>query len=276
MEITQIQKPINRARLTQNSPTRHTYKLGSFIAVYRDRQFCLTDIFLLFLPGILAILAPLFYGIYQAGRIYSRFGPTAMLPNTLFWFCLAATGGIIFGSLFVYRLTLSKNYVALYQTGLLINNGVKRFYPWTQIKAIQSCKNKIYFVFFELKETYRCTLFLNNGKNLKISKSIKNFPDLIDNLKNNIYPIIKPDLNDMFIKGKWLNFGSLKIQKNSFKFQSLRAPWNLVNRITLSSGTLVIELSNHKTIHIPVCGIPNLELLLQIINSGVSIQASST
>jgi hypothetical protein len=250
---------------------RYKNNFGSLIAVYHDRQFYRADILILFLPGVLAILAPLFYGIYLAGRIYSHLGPTPVLPNTLPWFCLAATGWIIFGSLVVYRYTLSKKYIALYQTGLVINSRVKHFYPWSQIKAIQSGTKKIYFLYFELKESFQCALILKKGKIIKISKSINNLPDLINNIKNIFYPIILPTLHDAFLKDKWLNFGSLKIQKRNLEFQSLKVPWNLVNQITISSGTLVIELSNHKTIQIPVCGIPNLELLLQIINSGVTI-----
>ena len=225
----------------------------------------------MFLPGVLAIFVPLIYGLFIAENLFSKFGPALVIQHILPWVCLAAIGSIVFVSLVVYRYLISQRYIALYQTGIVIHQGTNRIYPWDHVKAIQSGTIKIYFLWFKIKETCRCTIFFKKGNIFNLPKSINNLPDLISNLKKNIYPHVYPSLQENFSKGKWLYFGPLKIQENNFEFRGRQAPWKLVNRITINSGTLVIELSNHKSLHIPICGIPNFELLLQILNSGVWI-----
>lgn len=229
----------------------------------------------LFFPGTFAILAPLLFGLYNAINTYEHFGPNLAIPKTLPWLFLATFGGFIFGILILYRYHISKNFVALYEAGIVIKQGSKRFYSWKQINAIQMCRKKVYFALFELRELYQCSLLLRNGTKIKISKSTENLSELIKSLKHYIYQYVLPELDKSFNEGRWLNFGSLKIQKNSFEFHRKQGSWKLVNQVSVKSGSLVIELSNQKIINIPVAYIPNLEVLLQIINLNVNTQDNS-
>ena len=48
-------------------------------------------------------------------------------------------------------------------------------------------------------------------------------------------------------------------------------PWSGVRQITVRAGILIVELENQPDIRLPASQIPNLELLLQLIQQGVTV-----
>jgi hypothetical protein len=107
--------------------------LGRLKAVYYERQFNWSDVVTLFLPGIVAITLPFGYGLFLIEKYYTNFGPAAVLPNTYIWFVLALLSFAIFSTLLVYRHSVSRNYLAIFENGLIYSHFGKKIIPWKEI-----------------------------------------------------------------------------------------------------------------------------------------------
>ena len=60
------------------------------------------------------------------------------------------------------------------------------------------------------------------------------------------------------------------LQINNGKHPAHSLAWQQINHICVDSGMLVIQPENEAAIRMPVVEIPNLELLLQTIQTGVN------
>jgi hypothetical protein len=108
--------------------------------------------------------------------------------------------------------------------------------------------------------------------NLSGPRRIENLPELVTRIKSRYYPRLLPRLRLAFHAGETLSFGPISIHKEHITMRSasrMPVPWGKVNRVTVQSGTLVVELENSKNnpsiTRFPVSKIPNLELMLSLI-----------
>ncbi len=260
--------------------------IGSQIATYRyQRGF----FFSLVLPGLLGVLAPLGYGFWLLNYAYTKHGPVAAVFRSRFWFQLAILALLVFLVLAVYRLIQARQTISIHKMGVLVQ--LRPFYSqkilWTEINGISNSVQEYHFLGIRLRTRQNATLIPSSGKPFILGENLEKLPELVSRLKASLYPRLLPSLKADFGAGKWLYFGPIAISQQGMRFyknhqralanRSYRSDfknrnifiWARIKRLTVHSGDLVVELRDQSPKRIPVSRIPNLELLLQIIQQEV-------
>ena len=264
--------------------------LGHLVSVYQPQPLDPVIQWTWLLGGALVSMGLLGYGAYLAFSSYVRFGPVPAIAWSGPWFTV---GGIAFlfwlaGSLYGY--SKKQPVVWLYALGLCIEKRNPLILTWEQIDGIASGSvlqagwpRGIRVV------RYSASLFLAKGSPVHLYGSsdgragIPNLPELVRRIKANLYPCLQSELARMFRSGLPLYFGPIAIDQAGLKLHpqvslpgTRSVPWGNVKQISVQSGFFLVELTHppgrHKTrkaYRIAVAKIPNLELLLKIIDQGV-------
>jgi hypothetical protein len=227
------------------------------------------DALALILPEVLAVLLPLFYGRHLFDQAI-QYGPVAARGESLPWYLLAMAAWLVFAALTIYRLWISRRFVAVHQHGIILNIGRNRTLPWGHITGIAVGYTQEYILSRPLAKRFHAWVVPGVGKTIPLDERLDNLPELVTRLKAHLYPRLLTAFQSDFQAGKWVHFGLIAIQRQSLRIQDQTIPWADVRNLTIHEGELVIELVNDRPQRFPVWRIPNVELLLQLIQSGVS------
>ena len=250
--------------------------LGGLIRVFRHRPLGWIEAVSLILPGGLAVLTPLFYGFGRGRYAASYFGPVAADQWSQPWYILAGLAFVIFLLAVIYRLRRSRQYVAVYTGGLRLSLAERGVLRWEQIAGISTDTISYHFLGISTQSHLRGVIYPNTGKPIHLSNAIQDLPELLTILKAKLYPRLLPNLQANLNSGQWLHFGRLAIQNRGIKLlghmlkQDQTIPWSHVTHVDVNSGFLVVELSDRPQVKLPVSQIPNIELLIQLIQLGVN------
>jgi hypothetical protein len=260
---------------------RQDPELATLIAVYRKPS---RGLWSLLIPGFLGVLAPAGYGLWRADYAYTHFGPVAAGQWSRPWFLLAAAALGAFILLAIVRSLSARQAVAVFQKGLFLRRGLFRSQKllWEQIAGIAAESVQEHFLRLPLKIHHQALLYPTLGKPIRLPANLENLPELVSRIKASLYPRLLPKLIENFRAGQWLYFGPLAIQQQSLHLGPPRIrlsetaarkgliPWSRIKHLTIRSGSLMVELHDHAPYRIPVAKIPNLELLLQIVQQEVN------
>jgi hypothetical protein len=264
--------------------------LGHLVSVYRPKGLKPVAQWAWLLGVALVGLGFIGYGGYLAASSYARYGPVLAIAWSGRWFIIGLVILLIclVGSLYIH----SKNQpvVRLFSQGLYIEKRNPLILPWEQISGIAS-GTVIQTGWSRGNRLVRHTAKMYPAKGRPVvlhgssdgSSGIAELPELVQRVKANLYPYLHSELSRMFRLGLPLYFGSVEIDQTGLKFQrnipfigTRSVPWENVKHISVQSGFLLVELSyqnNHgkieKPYKLPVARIPNLELLLKIIDQNV-------
>lgn len=257
--------------------------LGPLVRRFAGRGFGWRDLWSLALPGTLGVLAPLGYGLQRSDYAYAQYGPVAADFWGRPWFALAALAAIIFALLLLYRLLLRRTYVAIHQEGLHLHLRPfhNRSIRFNQIAGIATAILQDRFLGLALHTAYQAVLYPNVGRPIRLNESLAELPELSACIKERLYAQLKPRLHANLAAGQWLYFGPLSIQAQGIRLprrwprrSGPTIPWKALERITVQSGYLMVELNHHarsgRLKPIPVSHIPNLEILLDLLQQGVT------
>ena len=225
----------------------------------------------LFFPGLAAILAPLGYGLWLADEAYASYGPVAAEYWSRPWYYLAIAAAAIFLMLGIYRVRLSLISVKVRRDGISIRTGFRsaRSFEWDDIQGITTSVVEEHFFGLPVRNKYKTRLILRSGKSIRLPGTIQNMPELISRLKANLYPRLFPKLLAEFRSGNRLDFGPLEIQSQVLRLENQEIHWQQVKKVDVRDGKLVIEFNDRPVRKLPVGSIPNLELVLQLIDQGI-------
>lgn len=248
---------------------------GDLIASYRCRPLRWGELLGLILIIGMAISAPLLYGYYRAQYASAYYGPVAARMWSRPWYLLTGLALIVSLALIVYRLFERRRHIDVHANGLLLALSGKKFIPWTSLSGVASGAVQARFLGIPLATRYQAILYPAVGKPVRLDGTLDNLPELLTQVKARLYPRMLAACLKAFSQGQRLYFGNISINQAELRVTdgtpSLRnLPWGNIHRIRVESGLLVIESENDKAIQMPVAEIPNLELLLQIIHTGVN------
>jgi hypothetical protein len=276
-------------------------KPGEFIqATFRGQVVEPRETIALFLGMVLTFLVPQLYGFWLVIDGYEKYGPKAALARSSPWLLFSLLAFGLWLSYLFIRLREARFSLSVYKSGLrVVKAGFlfrshSRFIPWEQISGIaikaygsqlkEMTDNptvvirKAMICFSDHKPIRLCearsTRSIHPGYN-----RLNHLTDLVTRLKASYYPRIFPVLMSRFHQKETLNFGRIQVNQGGIQFRRpgiipshSTIPWNQVRFMTIQSGCLVIELTNRKGytsyLRYPVYRIPNLELLLQVIDQG--------
>lgn len=245
--------------------------LGPLLAYSRHRPFRWIDFLIWIALGILAVLLPFLYGFYRRRYAYMNFGPVAATLWSRPWFLLALIALIVFLILVIYRFLISRRFVAVHKRGVRLSLSKQRTFLWAEIAGIATNTTQYQFFGRSLRTRHIAYLYPNLGKPIQLDNALQDLPELLTHLKARLYPRISPILHSDFNQGKWLHFGTIAIQQNNIQINKKQFEWSDVEHISVNKGKLIIN-TNPKSKHIlPISKIPNIELLLQIIQQEVKV-----
>ncbi|MBE9523512.1 MAG: hypothetical protein IMY76_00330 [Chloroflexi bacterium] len=248
-------------------------KIGSLVAIFRDRPLRWRDIFLTFIPGGLAVLTPLTYGVLRKNYALAYFGPIAAEIWSKPWFLLAEIALIAYLGLALRRLRRARQVVLVYKNGIAIRiykNKSYLFY-WDQLIGIACTTVQPIFIGRLLKRRHRVMLYPEHGKPITLNDRIPKIMELAGRIKAKIYPRLLPNLREKMSKGNPLNFGPITLQQDSLHLQGKAIPWDQITSINVQRGRLIVESGTNSPIKIPAGQIINIELLIQLLQDGVEI-----
>jgi hypothetical protein len=263
--------------------------LGRLVNTYRARKMGRADMLTLGVPFVVIESALLGYGLWLAIYSILHYGLIAATEWSQFWFILAGFTFGLFLLILLYRLYQAHFFVAVCKGGVRLNLrrglslGLSRPYQltWGEIAGIATDATRERFFGKPGRQRLRATLYPNVGKPIKLDDRLENLPELVSHIKASLYPRLLPSLRSSFEAGQWIYFGEIAIQRQNVRFDRASSasspsaiPWSSIQSISIQSGYLMVEFKGNSTFpdaqQIPVSHIPNLELLLQLVQQGVT------
>jgi len=244
--------------------------LGQRIAIYHYKPLGTKEYLFYLCLGLLAIILPLGYGWIRFQYGYTKYGEIVAHQWGRPWFILAGFALITSLLLIVHRLRLASRYIAVHDHGLILALSSKNAFRWEQLGGISASITQSSLLGQRFRQRHRAIIYPNVGKPLLLNDSYLGLAECISRIKAKLYPRLLPGLSASFQSGQWIYFGPVAIQAQKLRIHKHEFDWSQVNSIHIESGYMVIEWVNHKQQRIRVSEIPNIELLLQFIHTGVT------
>lgn len=241
------------------------------ITTYNLQELIWRDLLRVFLPLILIVLVPLGYGLWRTLYGYSSFGPAAAAAWGKTWFYIS---GILVIILLLYtyrRLKRAHTWIQVYSWGLKFHfpAGRKRILKWNEIVGITSYSiNKSFLRSARRKKQY-LILYSERYRPIQVHPGIRDQEGLKKIIKKQTYKLLQPLLAQAFLNGKILPFGDVSISKKRIILPKVEVPWDYIEGISVEKGEFIINLTEKKTIEIPIRKIINLEILLHLIKTEI-------
>jgi hypothetical protein len=253
--------------------------LGPSVASYGPRRRRWREAWVWPLPGFILACILIITGLDWYYYGYTQYGPIAAQSwsqDWLFWGILIGLLTIFVTAWQVFRTRVRVN---LYRYGIEVHlpRQASQALRWEDITGIASAtiQDSVWGRIFRTR--HRLTIYLTQGKPIFLDDRVYNLLELTTRLKANLYPRLLPGFRARFKADQQLNFGPLSIQSHSITIRERQIPWEYVYRITVLAGHLVVETRSQESDHpkstrLPVIQIPNLELLLQVLQQSLNQQ----
>jgi hypothetical protein len=288
--VTSIAQPIKTA-VSPMVPKKGGKGTGTHLVTFHGRPILWNTLLGLFLPACLAALAPCVYGYVRAIEVYTINGPSAALAASYPWFLLAAFALIPLLWLSIIHLRRSHFFISIYENGLWIRFAMHKplWLTWQNIAGIAHGSIQDRWLAFTLHTYHYATIFPTMGKPIRIDDRLAELNIFIERVKELLNPHLLMAYQDDFKKDRWIHFGPISIHRRGYRIsnQSHRSnffdkvihkpysntemvPWNSVASLSVKNGYLIIVLKQGRSYRQAVLTIPNLDLLLQIIDWGIN------
>jgi hypothetical protein len=247
--------------------------LGNRLALFRGRPIGFITWLFLFIPGGLIIIVSYLYGTFLARNAYIEHGPALAIIRAQTWYVMATILLILLAIYFIFRLLTSLQFIEVHERGILRRTPffTQVTYRWGEITGISSSATATTIGDKVIRTVPRGQLYLRNGKSIKLTHRYQNIPRLVKIVKSKIYPILWTKMKSNFRTGKPVHFDRVKLNNQHITVSKSKIPWSSVKWIGVADGFLVIELRDDSNRKVPISILPNPELLLRIIDWGISV-----
>jgi len=253
------------------SPTTETLDLGKHIATFRGRSIEFSTWIFIFLPGILLVITCYYIGIYLAVNAYQQHGPAMAVARSQFWIIFGSILLLLLAVYLIFRILIALQRIYIFEGGLKWRNFFlrKTTYQWSQLEGISSTATRLTFVGKPVRTIATGKIFPKHRKPLTLSKHFLGVPKVIEIIKSRLYPLVWPQLKSAFLSGDSANFGSISVNADFLGISKRSFSWSSVARLYTEGGFMVVEFHDNSTHKVPTIDIPNIELLLNMIEWGI-------
>jgi hypothetical protein len=273
-------RPIKPARAP--SPTSSSQELavsientetGVLVATFRARSLKRGGWLSLMIGGLIGVLTPTWIGLRAYEAAFVQYGSVAAELRSRPWFIVGATMLVFFAFLILYWIANAKRFIAIYKNGVAFHLFPSRghFFRWNDLAGISIEIVRTRLFGLTLSTQYQAYLFPNVGRPIHIPQKIKDLPELVSRIKASLYPRLKPAIFENFKAGHWVYFGPIAIQQKSFRINRRAYPLSELESINVTGGFLLVQFRNNGLHRLSILRIPNLELLLQLIQDEVKV-----
>jgi hypothetical protein len=246
--------------------------LGQSVASYGPRRRRWREAWVWPLPGFILAFILVITGLDWYYYGYTQYGPIAAQSWSQDWLLWGILIGLVTLFVTAWQVYYARVRVNLFRYGIEVHlpRQASQALRWEDITGIASATIHDGIWGRILRTRHRLTIYLSKGKPITLDDRVDNLLELTTRLKANLYPRLLPGFRTRFQAGQPLTFGPVSVQSNSILIRKKQIPWEHVYRITVLAGHLVVETrtqeSDHsKSLRMPVIQIPNLELLLQVL-----------
>jgi hypothetical protein len=252
-------------------------KLGTPVASYGPRKRRWREAWIWPLPGFILSGLLVITGLDWYYYGYTQYGPIAAQSWSQDWLFWGILAGVITLFITIWQVIRSRVRVHLYRYGIVVYLPLQgsRSLRWEDITGISSVtiQDSVFGHIFHTR--HQVFIYTTQWKPFTLDDRVGNLLELITRLKANLYPRLLPGLRARFQQGQQITFGPLSIQANSLYIRGKQIPWENVSYITVNTGHLLVETIDQgsercKKLRISVHQIPNLELVLQVLQRGLS------
>ncbi len=259
--------PVAR-RMTETQVAGET---GSLLARYPGRRLDRLAWLTKAIPGLLLCCSLLGYGAWRWYYGYTRFGVVAASAWSRTYLLLGALAAALLAIWLILRRAEAHRAVAVYEHGVGITTSrhKERFWRWKEIIGLASGSVESRFFGLPITRQNWLKIYPREGKPISLDDSIRDLASLSPKLKSVYYSNRMSALRSAFYADRWVPFGPLAVHRQALRVKNKLYPWKLVQDIQVRAGSLVIKMDSLQPIRISTRKIPNLELMISIIQEGV-------
>lgn len=253
--------------------------LGTLVAKYGPRKRRLREAWIWPLPGFILSLVLIITGMDWYYYGYTQYGPVAAQSWSQTWLAWGLLIAFLTLCLTIWQAFRTHVGISLFQYGIEVKlpRHPKFIKRWDEITGIVSATIQDRFLGYTIRTHHRLTIMLSHGKPITLDDRVGSLLEMATRLKANLYPRLLPGLHARFQFGQALSFGPISIQLKYLGIRERQIPWEHVGRITVLSGHLIVDTDNNTPDHlkkyrVPIYQIPNLELLFQVLQRGLTEQ----
>jgi hypothetical protein len=220
----------------------------------------------------------LIYALAEAYRRYYQFGPAAVHPYL--WIYLAAGSSLILAGMF-FELSAYLNWpkaIALFEGGFtILDRSGLRSWRWEEITSVYASVTRGMHRNAATGARHRYTLVDRNGKQIVLDDTWKRVDALAANVRERVAPRLYLHTADAFNRGETLRFGPLLMSKEGgIQLGKKAHHWKDILEVAVKDGFVVItpggERKGHKRERVPVSTVPNLDVLVSLLNQLVPVK----
>ncbi len=248
-----------------------TATIGDKVAEFRGKPFRGWTAILLLLGGIGISLGSLLYGVWRGLYGYTQYGSVPANTWGRSWIALGAILALVILLIARRKLQIARRRVVIYQNGIRLSLSPRqdKAIYWRHIGGFTVETTQDRLLKRVLKTRQRISIYPNAGKPFKLDDRIQDLPALIEHIETKLFPFLLSELRDSFQAGRWLHFGPLAMNQQTLQIHKRQYAWEQVKKIDIQAGRLVIEFVPRGKTQVPTSKIPNLVIMLQIIEEGV-------
>lgn len=248
------------------------HSLGALQATYRDRPLQWRDVFLTFIPGCLAVLTPLVYGLWQRYYGAIKYGQAASNQWSKPWILLAGIALIPLLILVILRIRRDFRNIRFYEHGVHLRLGFlhNQILTWDQIKGINTRTVREKFLSMPFRTHQQTILYLVDEQIIRLDDEFKNLSEITYRLKAKIYPKQLTRSREIYHTDQLITFGPLTLSRKYIYIGKRKIALKNIDIIAIRAGHLLIATKNNHQERISISEIPNLEILLQLIDEGMN------
>ena len=244
-------------------PVRRSHRLGNLVVC------------LVLLAGAALVLL---YGIYSSFLAYQLHGP-AVIDNKLTASLLIAVLLAGLGALAGWGAYANwRKGAAVYERGLAYQDrtGLKTW-SWEDILSMTSAVTRHYTNGIYTGTSHVYNLLGRHNQKVKLGDSIGKVESLARVIDTNIFPLLYPRAVEHYNSGEMLPFGPVAISKQGITIGKRTYPWGEVKEVSIHRGILKVTRKDGGWFggaRAPAAAIPNLRVLLAIIQQVVGLKAN--
>lgn len=223
------------------------------------------------IPGLLLLGSLMGYGGWRWYYGFTRFGTVAAGAWSRSYFLVGALVAALLALWLILRKAQSRRVVEIFQNGLRVTNSRRKnhFWQWKEIGGLTSGSIESRFFGLAVNKKNWLTIYPKTGKPVRLDDRVQDLSNLARQLKEAYYSHRMPVLRSAFYADRWISFGPLAVHRQALRVKKKLYPWKLVQDISVQAGSLVITITGMRNFRFPIRKIPNLELMISIIQEGV-------
>lgn len=251
--------------------------LGNVIAVHRAKVSVTANTFVsgvFILSSGIALLVALAIGWDRWGRAPAPAIFSAILP----WISISVVCFGI-GAVIVWRMVLNrKKSAVIFTNGFAYSDskGVQTW-RWEQVEEITANIVRHYALGLLTGTSQTYTLRKSSGESLVLNESLKDIESFYHHLENSTLKRRYQRLAESYNHGNTVTFGPVHIGKQlGIQIGTKNYPWDEIEQVVINKGILSIKKKNggwHSKANTPAGEIPNLHILLSVINQIIGLKA---